>query len=69
MTAPHLVGPDVMHQVTLADVLRDHTRNRPTSLAAVCGEYRLDFPAFDARVNQLAHALTGAGVGEGDRLL
>src|ERR1019366_3298202 len=63
------IRPDVMHQVTLADVLRDHTRNRPGSLGAVCGEYRLDFPALDARVNQLAHALAGAGVGEGDRLL
>jgi long-chain acyl-CoA synthetase len=69
MTATHRVGPDVMHQVTLADVLRDHSRNRPTSLAAVCGEYRLDFPALDARVNQLANALAAAGVGDGDRLL
>ena len=68
MTASH-VGPDVLHQVTLADVLRDHTRNRPGALGAVCGEYRLGFPALDGRVNQLAHALTGAGVGDGDRLL
>jgi len=58
-----------MHQVTLADVLRDHTRNRPGSTAVVCGGYRLDFPAVDARVNRLANALTGAGVGDGDRLL
>jgi long-chain acyl-CoA synthetase len=68
MTATRM-GPDRMHQVTLADVLRDHARNRPRSTAAVCGDYRLDFPALDARVNQLAHALAGAGVGEGDRLL
>jgi len=62
-------GPDVMHQVTLADVLRDHARNRPGSAAALCGDHRLDFTALDARVNQLAHALSGAGVGAGDRLL
>jgi long-chain acyl-CoA synthetase len=60
---------DVMHQVTLADVLRDHARNRPGSPAAVCGHYRLDFTALDGRVNQLAHALSAAGVGQGDRLL
>jgi long-chain acyl-CoA synthetase len=35
----------------------------------VCGEYRLDFPALDGRVNQLARALADAGVGRGDRLL
>ncbi len=71
MTAQTAGGatPDVMHQVTLGDVLRDHSRNRPGSLGAVCGEYRLDFPALDGRVNRLANALVGAGVGEGDRLL
>jgi acyl-CoA synthetase (AMP-forming)/AMP-acid ligase II len=62
-------GPDALHQVTLADVLADHARNRPGSLGAVCGDFRLDYAALERRVNQLANALLGAGVGPGDRLL
>ncbi len=62
-------GVDLMHQVTLADVLRDHARNRPGAGAAVCGHQRLDFSSLDGRVNRLANALSGAGVGPGDRLL
>jgi acyl-CoA synthetase (AMP-forming)/AMP-acid ligase II len=58
-----------LHRVTLADVLRDHRRNRPGSLGAVCGDQRLDFVALDERVNRLANALAAAGVGDGDRLL
>ena len=70
MTAgPGEAGPDRLHQVTLADVLADHTRNRPQATAAVCGDARLAFPALEARVNRLANALAAAGVGEGDRLL
>jgi len=60
---------DVMHAVTLADVLRTHRGNRPTSLGALCGEFRLDFAALDIRVNRLANALDARGVGSGDRLL
>jgi acyl-CoA synthetase (AMP-forming)/AMP-acid ligase II len=60
---------DVLHQVTLADVLADHARHRPRSLGAVCGDFRLDYAALEGRVNQLANALLGAGVGPGDRLL
>ena len=62
-------APDPLHQVTLADVLADHARNRPTAAAVVCGSTRLDYGALDARVNRLANALLGAGVGQGDRLL
>jgi long-chain acyl-CoA synthetase len=62
-------GTDQMHRVTLADVLRDHARNRPECVAAVCGDYRLDFRALDGRVDRLAQGLAAAGVGAGDRLL
>ena len=61
--------PDLLHQVTLGDVLADHGRNRPRSLGAVCGEYRLDYAALQTRVDRLAQALLGAGVGRGDRML
>jgi acyl-CoA synthetase (AMP-forming)/AMP-acid ligase II len=63
------MSTDPLHRVTMADVLRDHRRNRPASLGAVCGDRRLDFVALDERVNRLANALVGAGVSEGDRLL
>jgi len=60
---------DLLHSLTLGDVLREHTRSRPGQLAAVDGEVRLTYPALDARVNRLARALAGAGVGPGDRVL
>lgn len=58
-----------LHRVTIADILRDHRRNRPTAVGTVCGARRLDYRAFDERVNRLANALRGGGVGTGDRVL
>jgi long-chain acyl-CoA synthetase len=60
---------DARLDLTLADVLRAHAGTRPTALAAVCGDRRLDFGSLDTRVNKLANALAARGVGAGDRLL
>ena len=60
---------DLLHNLALGDVLREHTRSRPQQVAAVDGEVRLTYPALDARVNRLARGLAGAGVGPGDRVL
>ena len=62
-------APDLLHERTLADVLRAHAGTRPDSLGAVCGEVRLSFGQLDARVNKLANALANAGAGRGDRIL
>jgi acyl-CoA synthetase (AMP-forming)/AMP-acid ligase II len=64
---------DVLHGLTFADVLREHRRSRPKQLAVVDRDFgrdvRLTYAALDDRVNRLAHALTSAGVGSGDRVL
>lgn len=60
---------DLLHGLTLGDMLREHRRSRPQQLAAVDGDVRLTFPELDDRVNRLAGALAGAGVAEGDRIL
>ena len=60
---------DLLHNLTLGDVLREHARSRPGVLAAVDGDVRLSYPELDARVNRLAHALHDAGVRSGDRVL
>ena len=62
---------DQLHQHTMGDVLRAHACNRPGTTAVVCdgGATRYDYAALDERVNRLANALLGAGVGAGDRLL
>ena len=61
---------DLLHALTLGDVLRENRRSYPLRTAVVDGEVRLTWPAFDDRVNQLANALaTEAGVGAGDRIL
>ncbi len=57
---------DPLFDLTLGDVLAEHRRSRPLKLAAVCGEDRLTYPEADRRVNRLANALAGAGVGRGD---
>jgi len=63
------VTTSAIHRVTLADVVRDHRRNRPAATGAVCGERRLDYATLDERVNRLANALRADGVGPGDRVL
>jgi long-chain acyl-CoA synthetase len=60
---------DLLHNLTLGDVLREHTRSRPRGTPAVDGDVRLTYPALDARVNRLARALADVGVGAGDRIL
>ncbi|MFC5950408.1 AMP-binding protein [Pseudonocardia lutea] len=58
-----------MHELTLADVVREHRRSRPETVALVDGDRRLTYPELDERTNRLAGALAAAGVGRGDRVL
>ena len=60
---------DSLHAVTLGDMLREHRRSRPTSLAVIDGDVRLTYPELDERVNRLTHALAAEGVGPGERVL
>ncbi len=60
---------DPLHSFTLADVSREHRRSYPDRLAAIDGEVRLTWPAFDDRANRLANALASVGVGPGDVVL
>lgn len=61
---------DLLHALTLGDILRENRRSYPQRTAVVDGDVRLTWPELDDRVNQLANALRDdAGVGEGDRIL
>ena len=60
---------DALHSFTIADVPREHRRNYPDRLAVVDRDERLTWPQFDDRVNRLANALAGAGVGPRDVVL
>jgi long-chain acyl-CoA synthetase len=57
---------DLLHDLTLGDVLREHRRSRPLGTALVCGSERYTYPEMDRRTNQLANAMAGDGVGPGD---
>jgi acyl-CoA synthetase (AMP-forming)/AMP-acid ligase II len=59
---------ELVHALTLGDVVREHARSRPRHLAAIDGEVRIDYRTLDARVNQLADQLAGAGVESGARI-
>lgn len=63
------MSPDLLHQLTLGDVLAEVAAGHPGRLAAVDGEVRLTYAEVDARVNRLANALGAAGVGRGDLVL
>jgi acyl-CoA synthetase (AMP-forming)/AMP-acid ligase II len=60
---------DLVHTLTLGDVLREHARSRPAQLGAIDGHTRLDYQALDSRVNRLARALDTDGVAPGDRVV
>jgi acyl-CoA synthetase (AMP-forming)/AMP-acid ligase II len=54
---------------TLIDVLALRARTEPSRVAIVAdAEHRLTFDGWEARSNQLAHALVAAGVRKGDRI-
>jgi long-chain acyl-CoA synthetase len=59
---------EVVHALTLGDLVRDHARSRPRQLAAIDGDVRLDYRTLDTRVNQLADQLARAGVESGERI-
>lgn len=60
---------DLLHELTLADVLDSHASGRSLATAAVCDETRLDFTELRERVARLAAAFARNGVGHGDRIL
>ena len=63
------MAPDLVHDFTLGDVVREHRRSYPLRTAVVDGVTRHTWPALDDRVNRLANALLAEGVHPGDRLL
>src|SRR5947209_1538723 len=60
---------DLLHSLTLGDVLRENRRSYPERDALVCGDDRYTYLQMDDRVNQLANALVADGFGAGDRIL
>lgn len=60
---------DLLHALTVADVVREHRRSHPEAIAVVDGERRLTWPELDDRANQLANALLADGFHRGDRVL
>lgn len=60
---------DILHDLTLGDVLAEHRRSRPLKTALVCGDERFSYPDLDERSNRLANALVEAGISTGDIVL
>jgi acyl-CoA synthetase (AMP-forming)/AMP-acid ligase II len=58
-----------VHDLTVADVVREHRRSRADTVALVDGETRVTYRELDRRTDRLANAMSAAGVGEGDRIL
>jgi acyl-CoA synthetase (AMP-forming)/AMP-acid ligase II len=60
---------DLLHDLTLADVLGEHRRSRPRATGLICGSDRYRYREFDARTDRLANALAQEGVGRGETVL
>jgi long-chain acyl-CoA synthetase len=58
----------VLDELRVADVVRDHASNRPDVVALLCGARTLTYAELDERSNRLAQALLSAGVSAGDRV-
>ena len=56
---------DTVHDLTVADVVREHRRSRPDVVALVDGDTRISYRQFDERTNRLATAMLTAGRGPG----
>ncbi|WP_319825033.1 class I adenylate-forming enzyme family protein [Thalassovita sp.] len=60
--------PATLPDRTVVQMIRDAARKDPSAEALVCGETRLNWAEFDARVNRAANALIGLGVKPTDRV-
>ncbi|HWB66052.1 MAG TPA: AMP-binding protein [Mycobacteriales bacterium] len=58
-----------LHDFGFGDLLREHARSWPATVALVCDGARHDYRTLDGRVNRLANALSERGVGAGGRVL
>ena len=58
----------VLEELRVADVVREHAVNRPDVVAIRCGARALTYTELDDRSSRLAQALLSAGVRAGDRV-
>ncbi len=54
--------------ITLERLIEHHARYRGDQLAVIFSDQRLSWTEFNARVNQLANALQGQGIGKDDKI-
>lgn len=54
--------------MNIAGLLSHHARYRPHHPAVLCGDHRLNFREFEARVVRTANALSDLGLGPGDKV-
>ncbi len=60
--------PDIPPQHTVVDMVRAAAHRFPRRDALVCGDLRLDWATFDARINRVANDLLSHGIAKGDNV-
>lgn len=60
--------PEAPPTATVVDMIRASASKDPGKEAVICGDIRLTWAQFDARVNRVAQALIAMGVQKGDRV-
>ena len=61
-------NPEIAPDLTVVDMIRKAVQKDPSAEAVICGDTRLTWAQFDDRVNRVANALIGLGVGRTDRV-
>jgi len=63
------VDHEILHSLTVGDILRQNSRSYPNQVAVICDAGQYTYPELDERVNRLANVYRSCGVGPGGRIL
>jgi fatty-acyl-CoA synthase len=59
---------ELARRLLLGELMARNSRKFPNKEAVIFGETRLTWKEFNARINRLAHAFMGMGIGKGDKV-
>src|SRR4030043_708091 len=68
MESPEAIQAELARRLLLGEIIARNARKSPEKEAVIYGDTRLTFRQFNARINQLAHALMDIGIKKGEHV-
>jgi len=68
MASPHAIQEELARRLLLGELIARNARKFPDKEAVIFGDTRLTYREFNGRINRLAHAFQGMGIGKGDKV-